>query len=255
MIKNKDIGKMLKSGYLSSEEITDMVIKYQGLKNEKKKQECKDLIFENISRMIAKSVSFHNSSKRVDIEDLFQASSIGFCEAIERFDPSKGNMFTTYLKFWIDKSIYASLYSQNIIRTPNNVISSTNKMQREETSGHAVEYDKFSRAFINTTNIVSMDDVSLHDLKQTIKSSVNIEDEIEKSMTRYEVRQIMNDVLSDIEMRVLSERYFGNDELTLNQVGKKVNLCAERIRQIENNAIKKIKKRLSNDRRVFQRKG
>lgn len=243
MYKNKSISKMLKQKYLKSFEITDLVIKYQKARLPHKKQEYKDLIFSNVSRLIAKSAGYHTSA-RIEDEDLFQAGVVGFCEALEKFKPKMGNMFTTYLKFWVDKSIYSVLYGNNLIHTPRNVISYTNKQQRLEIAGKQVKYNKFSQAFINTTNMVNLDNDKEHDFKQLLRSPIEIDVDIEKKIMGKDVAHLMETYLDPREKAVLQLRYFSEDMKTLQDVSKELNLSKERIRQIEVIAIRKLRKHI-----------
>lgn len=245
-MKNKDLNIMLKKPYLKTADITDLVIAYQKTTSQNKKQEYKDIIFSNVSRLIAKGASRHKSA-RIDEEDLFQSGVIGFCEALERFKPNMGNMFTTYLQFWIEKSMYNTLYSNNLIHTPRNVISYTNKEQKAELSGKKVKYSNLSKAFINTSNIVHLDGGvdGFHDsnLRELIRSATNIELDIERITNKIDLLNIMDKVLDIKEQQVLKMRYFDDGVMTLSDVGKYMNVSTERVRQIETIAIKKIRRR------------
>jgi len=244
MFTSKNISAMLKKSFLSPQEITDYVKKYQRSKSAIKKQEYKDMVFQNISRMIAKSASYHSSS-RIDTEDLFQAGVIGFCEAIEKFKPKMGNMFTTYLKFWIEKGIYSALYGNNLIYTPRNVISYTNKKMRESKDGEQIKHNKFTQAFVNTTRMLNIDGgVNGKDFKETLRSPVDMGSDIENSIMKSDILNMMDSYLNQRESSVLKLRYLSGNNKTLSEVGKTLSLSTERIRQIETLAISKLRKHI-----------
>jgi RNA polymerase sigma factor (sigma-70 family) len=240
VVSNKTIIKLLKQEYMSSQEITNLVGKYQRARNPIKKQEYKDEVFNNISRFIAKSAARYRHSN-IDSEDLFQAGVIGFCEAIEKFDPSMGYMFMTYLKFWVDKNIYAVLYDDNLIHTPRNVVNDTLRKRRLAVEGKQIKYNKADQAYINTGNLVNLDaqtDVNYHDLIAAKDTS----EDLEKSIFKSDVFNIMKKCLNYRERSIIEMRYMGDEDVTLQEVGKKLNLSTERIRQIEMLAIRKIRK-------------
>lgn len=239
VIKNDNISAILKRDYLSSKDITNLVVKYQRARKPEKKQAYKDEAFNNVSRFIAKSAAKYRHSK-IDNEDLFQAGVIGFCEAIEKFKPKMGFMFMTYLKFWVDKNIYAVLYDDNLIHTPRNVVSETIRQQKLAVEGKPVKYNKSAQAYINTGNLVSMDaktDVNYHDLIADKDSGM----EMEKSIFQTDIFNVMNKCLNYREKAIIEMRYLEDESATLSDVGKRLNLSTERIRQIEALAIRKIR--------------
>jgi RNA polymerase primary sigma factor len=240
IVNDKSIAGILKREYLSSKQITELVIKYQRARNAAKKQEYKDEAFNNISRFIAKSAARYRHSK-IDNEDLFQAGVIGFCEAIEKFDPKMGFMFMTYLKFWVDKNIYAVLYEDNLIHTPRNVVNETLRKQKMAVDGKPVKYNKSAQAYINTGNIVNLDaqtDVNYHDLI----AAKDMTDEMDRNIFKSDVLNIMKKCLNYRERAIIEMRYMNDESITLQEAGKKLNLSTERIRQIEALAIRKLRK-------------
>jgi RNA polymerase sigma factor (sigma-70 family) len=240
VVKDSGIMAILKRGYMSSQDITNMVIKYQRARNPTKKQAYKDEVFNNISRFIAKSASRYKHSK-IDNEDLFQAGVIGFCEAIEKFNPKMGFMFMTYLKFWVDKNIYSVLYNDNLIHTPRNVVTQTLKRQRLAVEGKPVKYNKSVQAYLNTGNLINLDDqteVNYHDIIAARDTS----DEMDRMIFKSDVFNVMQKCLNYRERSIIEMRYLNDEYVSLKEVGKKLNLSTERIRQIEMLAIKKLRK-------------
>lgn len=246
MIKSKEIDAMLKREYIGSREITDLVIKYQKTTRKEKKQELKDKVFENVIRFISKRAQQHASRNRnLDIEDLFQAGVIGFCDAIDKFNYKKKVVFSTYLDFWVQKHMYDIAYDDNLIYTPKNVIQHAFHQHRLELEGKKTDYNDRSRSFINSKNVVFLDGDKDGNWHELIKSGVEIDAEIENRSQTKHLMAIIDRYLTVPEQKVIKLRYFGsNGEVRkLQSVGEMINLSTERVRQIESGAITKLKKR------------
>lgn len=236
---------MFKADYLSSQEITNLVIKYQRARKLEKKQHYKDAVFENVIRYISKLANQHASRNRhIDVEDFFQAGVVGFCEALRGFSAKKKTMFSTYLTLWVKKHMYDVSYENNLIYTPKNVIQDAYKQQRYERDGKKFSYNDRSKSFLNSQHLVFLDKdehgENLHDL---IKSPVQIDTEIEGNSQHSHVMKIIDKYLTPKEQKIIKLRYFNmsGEVYKLQQIGKMVNLSTERVRQIESKAIHKLR--------------
>ncbi len=250
MIKSKEICEMLKDDYIGSKEITDLVVKYQKTTRKDRKQELKDEVFKNMIRFISKRAQQHASRNRsLDVEDLFQAGVIGFCDAIEKFNPKKKVVFSTYLDFWVQKHMYDIAYDNNLIYTPKNVIQHAYQQHKLEADGKKTDYNERSRSFINSKNIVFLDadypNGTTGNWHELIKSGVEIDSEIEEHSQTEHLMEIIDKYLTESEKKVVKLRYFGysGEIRKLQSVGEMINLSTERVRQIEATAIYKLRKK------------
>ena len=248
----KQINEMLKQEYISPKEITELVLKYQKCRHKVKKQEYKDAVFNNVVRMISKrAAQYAARNRQLDIEDLFQAGVIGFCEAIEKFKGKKKTVFSTYLDIWVRKYMYDLGYDSNLIYTPKNVIQHAYQQERKEQEGKKSKHTDASNLFLNSKRMIYLDNdhttdggegINIHDM---IKSGIEIDSEVDQQSMSDHMMNLIHRYLNASEQQVIKMRYFnGSGEVQqLQLVGKAVNLSTERVRQIETMAIAKLKKR------------
>jgi len=248
----KQLNEMLKQDHISPKEITAIVFKYQKCRHKAKKQEYKDIVFNNVVRMISKrAAQYATRNRHLDVEDLFQAGVIGFCEAIEKFKKGKKTVFSTYLDIWVRKYMYDLGYENNLIYTPKNVIQHAYQQERKQLEGKKFQHSDLSQLFMNSKRMVYLDNdhsmdggdgVNIHDM---IKSGIEIDAEVDKRSMSEHMMSLIHRYLNASEQQVIKMRYFnGSGEVQqLQSVGQAVNLSTERVRQIETMAIAKLKKR------------
>ena len=211
---------------------------------------------------IAKRYSYGNG----DIEDLIQEGNLGLIKAIEKYDYTRGYKFSTYATWWIRQYIVRYIAnSGRTIRIPVHQKEAIfklvhtrdellNTLGREPTIEELADKMKTTTARIEelrsleqgviSTNLIIADD-SDDEIGNFIKSDeLNPEEMYNKKTIHKDLAIIMNNAnLSPREKEVLALRYgFVNDRLyVLEEIGKKYNLTRERIRQIEDSALRKIR--------------
>ena len=207
--------------------------------------------------------------------DLINEGNMGLMKAVERFDPRKGAKLSTYASWWIKQSIRRALANQSkTIRLPVHVVDKLFHMRRaavklqEELGREATDEElaeelgttPFRVARLRTAAIrpASLDAPIGDD--ETNRFGDLVEDE--KADTPYEqledktntdlVREMM-DTLDPREATILRYRFGldGGGEKTLEEVGKKFGVTRERIRQLQNIALKKLRRRIE-DREAVQ---
>jgi RNA polymerase primary sigma factor len=201
--------------------------------------------------------------------DLISEGNVGLTVAVDRFDPSKGAKLSTYAAWWIRQSIKRALSNQGrTIRLPVHLGEKISKMRRvalhlseeigreptDDELGEEIGIASEKVSHLKTASIspASLDaPISDDDLTEFGESVAD-----EQARTPFELlrdKDLHNDVdgllevLDDREKEIISQRFGfdGGEQKTLEEIGRKFRVSRERIRQLQNEALSKLRRALS----------
>lgn len=210
------------------------------------------------------SVAKQYQNKGLSLPDLINEGNLGLIKAAERYDETRGFKFISYAVWWIRQSILQAIAEQSrIVRLPLNQVGSVNRIARElnkfeqenerkpsvEEMADRIDLpeEKIAEAMKINTNHVSMDapfadgeDNSLLDVLPNTDSP-STDNVLDQESLRTEIGRVL-DVLNDREQKVIKAFFgIGMQEMTLVEIGDKYNLTRERVRQIKEKAIRRLR--------------
>lgn len=250
----KDIGKVR---LLTAQEEVDLAKRI-----ERGDLDAKQKMVESNLRLVV-SIAKNYRNQGLPFLDLIQEGTLGLVRAAEKFDYRKGFKFSTYATWWIRQAIARALADKaRTIRIPVHVVEKLNKIGRAERKLVTVGREPTAEEIAEVTGI---EPEEVESIKRSAQAPVSLEKPVgdeeesefgqfiadERAESPYEraaeilTKEALREALENLsyrERRVLELRYGlgGEHPRTLDEVGRTFNVTRERIRQIENQSLKKL---------------
>ena len=227
--------------------------------------EAKDLLISSNLRLVV-SIAKDFMNRGLSFQDLVQEGNMGLMHAVDKFDYTKGNRFSTYATWWIRQSMSRAIADQSRdIRLPVHMTEQITRIRRIQrtllqdlgreptTKEIARASGNLSEAKVREILTLAMDPISLEtpagDDEATLsdfimdQGALDPQKAAEQQVLREQVDKMIND-LPEREALILRMRY-GLDGTgvpkTLEEVGRACNVTRERIRQIESKALRRLR--------------
>lgn len=255
----KEIGSL---ELLSESEESELAIKAKA-----GNRKALDKLVESNLRFVV-SVAKDFQGRGMSMADLINEGNYGLMRAIKRYDPSKGYRFNTYAVWWIRQAILKAIAEQTrAVRLPMNRIDKLNKVNKaihelqaqspnfggRPSARQISKLSKIPEAEVSellgfSSNEVSLDAPSIEGEGRTLGDTMenhaySSPDQVLKNKTMsHDIKRVLS-LLTPREEKIV-KMYYGlenNDEGTLDSIGRKFNISRERVRQLKDRALKKMK--------------
>ncbi|QBQ55858.1 sigma-70 family RNA polymerase sigma factor [Nitrosococcus wardiae] len=232
-------------------------------------RKARDRMIESNLRMVVKMATRH-VSRGLPLMDLIEEGNLGLIHAVEKFDPELGFRFSTYASWWIEQAIERALMNQvRTVRIPVHVLKTIRRYQREakrlgQTHNTEPRLEEIAKTLNEPLEKIQrylsfqIPETSLNDpLSENNEDCLAdlLPDERNNPAILWEIfdkKATINHQLSQLTERqqeVLKRRYGldGYEAKTLEEVGQSIGITRERVRQIQQTAIKRLRAMIENE--------
>ena len=229
--RERELAERMLSGFITEEEMKEIQ---------------KELLEGNLRFVITVSKQYQNQG--LDLPDLIAEGNLGLMKAIENFDWSKRLRFISYAVWWVRQSILQSLNENaRTIRLPVNVVQELHKAKKELEKAGVDLPEKFANLpyTVNLDNPLNEEGDTLLDILNNPNAEL-ADANMSTEETLKEKLLSMLDVLDERE-KIIIQDYFGlsGSTRTLEDIGNDFDLTKERVRQIKEKALRKLRNETS----------
>ena len=242
---------------------------FKQFKNNGDVEAARKIILANLRLVVNLAYKFR---KFRDASDLIQEGNLGLMTALQKFDIEKGVRFATYASWWVKAKIQEFIISHmsivrfgksrderrlffNLVSTIKEIESYDNEKELtpEELVGKVAEKLEVTPEKVRDAMaaMASYNDISIHEELTDgtpklleLKTETTFDDDIDFTIQQEQLQMALKE-LNDREQFIVSNRFLTDTPMTLLEIGEKYNISKERVRQLESNAIKKLKNLIS----------
>ncbi len=255
--------------YSECKELSEIMVDESGKFTQSQKTEARDLFVNSNLKLVRQiSLGYLKKYPRTPIEDLFQMGVIGLIRAVEKWDPDREFLFSTYATWWIRQSITRSAIDEEaVIRIPVHMQEKVNKLlsyeeqyldffnvlpdSQEASDALEIDLDEYLSIKSAIYTFEAIQDYSKRDgeLKVFAYKQFCLDESIsdpellaQKTIFLEQLEAVLGGITSR-EARIIKQRYGLVDGIpkTLDEIGKEFGLTRERIRQIESKTMGKLR--------------